>query len=294
MRKKAFTLIELLVVISIIALLMAILMPALGRARESAKNVICGTNLKQIGVGTAMYVADYNGRLPSAVPYEEKNESWNPTGTGAWFNPGIYGSGGEVYIDGKTRNYPGVGAYIDVRLKENPLQNNSMPESGSVLLCPSLTKRQLNDVFPTGVCYGMNFEFTTASFAGVSRPGDRVLFADSTFYFFTYDRIQEPWISQPSTATVLWDKYRDLTSGYLGDYQEDEVYVIPGRHGAGNGSQSHESAEKGKTNVMFVDGHVEGINRSSLDESAVDDSRDNVPTKDKVGTRMIDNGLRDK
>lgn len=55
---KGFTLIELLVVISIIALLMAIMMPALGKARELAKTVICKTNQKQLIVAANLYAAD--------------------------------------------------------------------------------------------------------------------------------------------------------------------------------------------------------------------------------------------
>jgi prepilin-type N-terminal cleavage/methylation domain-containing protein len=62
-RKKAFTLIELLVVISIIALLMAILMPTLQKAREQAKRMVCASNVRQIGIAAFAYEST-NGRLP--------------------------------------------------------------------------------------------------------------------------------------------------------------------------------------------------------------------------------------
>ena len=60
-KKKGFTLVELLVVIAIIALLMSILMPALGRARQQAKEVICKSNLKQWGNVFSMYTNDHDG-----------------------------------------------------------------------------------------------------------------------------------------------------------------------------------------------------------------------------------------
>ncbi len=63
-KNAAFTLIELLVVVSIIALLVSILMPALGRARDQAKRVRCAANLHQIGVGLHTYAASYEGTLP--------------------------------------------------------------------------------------------------------------------------------------------------------------------------------------------------------------------------------------
>ena len=62
-KRKGFTLIELLVVIAIIALLMSILMPALGRARKMTKSAMCMSNLKQWGSFFSMYTDDYGGKF---------------------------------------------------------------------------------------------------------------------------------------------------------------------------------------------------------------------------------------
>lgn len=62
----AFSLVELLVVIAIIAILSALLLPALGKARNTAKELICKANLKQVAVGLSLYADDNRARFPLA------------------------------------------------------------------------------------------------------------------------------------------------------------------------------------------------------------------------------------
>src|SRR5262245_51315378 len=73
--KLAFTLIELLVVIAIIAILASMLMPALGRSKETSRSASCQNNLHQLAVASMTYSIDMNGRFPYFRLWLSRNRS---------------------------------------------------------------------------------------------------------------------------------------------------------------------------------------------------------------------------
>jgi prepilin-type N-terminal cleavage/methylation domain-containing protein len=79
--RTGFTLVELLVVIGIIAILIALLLPTLGRAREQAKTVQCLSNLRQLATGTFLYIDAHKGKM---VPYQYMDMNVTPAATLLW------------------------------------------------------------------------------------------------------------------------------------------------------------------------------------------------------------------
>ena len=243
MRPHGFTLIELLVVVAIIVLLISILLPSLGRARDQAKQVSCSSNLRQIGTGLYTYMVEYNGRLP--ISYFNNGTFWND------------GWGGAFECTARKE----LGIPVDVT--QYGASGNSAVSKVKIMRCPSMPPAPAGYAPLTYYCmvnYTDNFGNPQApKQINTGLPGDPGI--PPTYpgsgpkpitNVFLYPRITE--FARPSSTIMVYENpvYHEIFKGVNPAYNN---VVVDMQGNYADKTKVHQS--RGYLNFAFVDGHVE-------------------------------------
>jgi prepilin-type processing-associated H-X9-DG protein/prepilin-type N-terminal cleavage/methylation domain-containing protein len=235
-RIKAFTLVELIVVVSIIGLLMAILLPALGAARGRVKAVICQNNLRNLGVAFTCYAEDFDGFvMPARVQQADGYTYW-------------WGKKEPKRIDHKVGF---LWPYLRSELKENGVYECPQQRFGSYGLQGKPPSEPEDKKWITST-YGYNGYYLCPLYSGWEQfiPDDR------------------PWqkittIKKPDEVFAFADTLIDLSPSGNGLTLQNNAFLDPPYKYTKNSnnpwikniSPTTCFRHNNKTNVVFVDGH---------------------------------------
>ncbi|MFZ2656249.1 MAG: prepilin-type N-terminal cleavage/methylation domain-containing protein [Victivallales bacterium] len=169
--RKPFTLIELLVVIAIIAILAAMLLPALKNARDAAKNISCINNLKQTGQLNIMYIGDYNNSFPIGwglpAPYTPYNASnWHSDLLCCY-----------LYKDGNAMIEAYVADNVIARCPVREYSNDYYKAASSNIKWWGMYGINYRHLYPSDI---VDFQYKPFTALKVTRPSETLFAADST------------------------------------------------------------------------------------------------------------------
>ena len=220
MRRRAtgaFTLVELLVVIGIIAVLLALLMPALGAARNQANTIKCASNLHAIGRAMQQYANDFKGKIPRGYHYD----NW-------------YRSGHILWAEALSRYVNHPVEVADVSPARDPVMARLFRQI-DVYQCPSFP----NDEQP--------LDYVSNSWTGGGDTDDAAIVVTKVPRSSEIIFLTEASATRPTELFIyhdVWDPSHLPTTGPTGYYVQPEARVLnDGRH-------------RGRINLLFLDGHA--------------------------------------
>jgi len=251
--RKGFTLIELLVVIAIIAILAAILFPVFAKAREKARQSSCANNMKQLALGSAMYVQDFDEKFPSGNTgglFGASNVT-NPDGWAAQIFPEIRSTGVYKCPDDSTT---GTAPLVPISYAYNS------NVTGGVALAQFISTTSTVLLFEVS---GITGDPTNAtSFAGASGNGTPNP-ANSSEADIAGTFIDQGALSGGSTATGATTGL--FETGYLSNIAGISPANTPNAFDSANGGGGLHS---GGANYAYIDSHVKWALPSAISAGA--------------------------